>query len=72
MPDIFLRDSSEHTPRLYAKLADIEQDEKETPGKFLDNYGRLSVSLLMLILKLKRRNDLKRQISHSVGSRYLL
>ena len=22
--------------RLYAKLADIEQEEKETPGKFLD------------------------------------
>ena len=22
--------------RLYAKLADIEQGEKETPGKFLD------------------------------------
>ena len=45
MPDIFLRDSSKYTLRLYAKLADIEQDEKETPGKFLDNYGRLSASL---------------------------
>jgi len=55
-----LRDSSEYTLRLYAKLADIEQDEKETPGKFLDNYGRLSASLLTLILKLQRRNDLKR------------
>ena len=22
--------------KLYAKLADIEQEEKETPGKFLD------------------------------------
>ena len=27
---------------LYAKLADIEQEEKETPGKFLD---RLSEAL---------------------------
>ena len=43
----------------YAKLADIEQGEKETPGKFLD-YTRLSVSLLMLIPKEQRRNDLKR------------
>ena len=51
---------SQYTLRLYTKLADIEQDEKETPGKFLDNFGRLSESLLALILKLQRRNDLKR------------
>ena len=39
--------------RLYAKLADIEQGEMETPGKFLNRYGRLSTSLLMLILKVQ-------------------
>ena len=34
---VFLKDSSQHTLTLnYAKLADIEQGEKETPGKFLD------------------------------------
>ena len=37
----------------YAKLFDMEQGEKETPGKFLDRYGRLSASLLMLILKVQ-------------------
>ena len=37
----------------YAKLADIEQGEKETPGKVLNRYGRLSTSLLMLILKVQ-------------------
>ena len=37
----------------YAKLFDTEQGEKETPGKFLDRYGRLSASLLMLILKVQ-------------------
>ena len=35
--DVFLKDSSEHALRLYAKLTDIEQGEKETAGKFLDN-----------------------------------
>ena len=40
--------------RFYATLADIEQEEKETLGKFLDNYGRLSTSLLILILKVQR------------------
>ena len=51
---------NQYTLRLYTKLADIEQDEKETPGKFVDNFGRLSESLLTLILKLQRSNDLKR------------
>ena len=34
--DVFLKDSSKHALRLYTKLADLEQGEKETPGKFLD------------------------------------
>ena len=33
---MFLKDTGEYALRLYAKLADIEQAEKETPGKFLD------------------------------------
>ena len=36
MSDVFLKDSSKHALRLYTKLADLEQGEKETPGKFLD------------------------------------
>ena len=44
----------------YAKLVDIEQGEKEIPGKFLDNYRRLSTSLLMLVPKVQRRNNFKR------------
>ena len=35
--NVFLKDSSEDTLTWkYVKLADIEQVEKETPGKFLD------------------------------------
>ena len=33
--DVFLQDSSEHVLRLYIKLADIEEGEKETPDKLL-------------------------------------
>ena len=33
---MFLKDTDESALRLYAKLADIEQGEKESPGKFLD------------------------------------
>ena len=37
MLNVFLKDSSEDTLTWkYVKLADIEQVEKETPGKFLD------------------------------------
>ena len=34
--DVFLQDSSERVLKLYAKLANIEQGEKKTSGKFLD------------------------------------
>ena len=34
MLDVFLRDLGR--PLNYVKLADIEQEEKEAPGKFLD------------------------------------
>ena len=37
--DVFLKDSGEWVSAKtlnYAKLANIEQEEKETPGKFLD------------------------------------
>ena len=52
--DVFLRDSSECSLTFkYGKLAEIEQGEKETPGKFLDNYGRLSTCSLMLTLKVQ-------------------
>ena len=33
---MFLKDSGKHMLRLYAKLANIEQEEKEAPGKFLE------------------------------------
>ena len=37
MSDVFLKDTGEHVLRLnYAKLANVEQEEKEAPGKFLD------------------------------------
>ena len=51
---IFLQDSGDCTLTFkYTKLADVEQVEKETPGKSLDNYGRLSTSLLILTLKVQ-------------------
>ena len=41
MPDVFLKDSSEDMLTLnYTKLADIEQVEKKTPGKFLDRLWK--------------------------------
>ena len=36
MSHVFLKDTGEPELRLFAKLTDIEQGEKETPGKFLD------------------------------------
>ena len=36
MSDVFLKDSGRHILSLYGKLADIEQEKKEAPGKFLD------------------------------------
>ena len=36
MLDVFLKDSGRHILSLYGKLADIEQEKKEAPGKFLD------------------------------------
>ena len=37
MQEVTFKDSSKRTLRLnYAKLADIEQEEKEIPGKFPD------------------------------------
>ena len=39
----------------YAQLADVEQAEKETPGKSLDRFGRLSTSLLTLIQKVQKK-----------------
>ena len=37
LSDVFLKDSGRHgaKPLNYGKLADIEQEEKEDPGKFL-------------------------------------
>ena len=42
LSDVFLKDSGKHMPRLYAKVANIEQEEKEAPDKFLH-------SLLLLL-----------------------
>ena len=36
MSDVFLKDSGKYILKLYAKLAIIEQEEKEAPCKFLD------------------------------------
>ena len=38
-------------PRLYAKLVNIEQEEKEAPGKFLDRLEKPFTGSLRLILK---------------------
>ena len=38
----------------YAKLANIEQEEKEAPGKFLDRLRKPFADSLRLILKVKR------------------
>ena len=38
----------------YGKLADIEQEEKEAPGKFLDRLREALTDSLRLILKEKR------------------
>ena len=42
LPDVFLKDSSKQALRLCAKLTDIEQGEKETAGKFLDNLCKFT------------------------------
>ena len=55
MLDLFLKDLSKCTLRLnYAKLADIEQGNKETASHSQIEYGRLSTSSLTLILKVQR------------------
>ena len=41
-------------PLNYGKLADIEQEEKEAPGKFLDRLRKTFADSLRLILKVKR------------------
>ena len=41
-------------PLNYGKLADIEQEEKEAPGKFLDRLRKPFADSLRLILKVKR------------------
>ena len=41
-------------PLSYAKLANIEQEEKEAPGKFLDRLREAFTDSLRLILKVKR------------------
>ena len=44
-----------HTkPLIYGKLANIEQEEKEAPGKFLDRLREAFTDSLRLILKVKR------------------
>ena len=44
----------------YAKLADIEQGEKETPGKFLDRLWETLHKFTDVDLgKFRRRNGLK-------------
>ena len=50
-----------HTKTLnYAKLADIEQGEKETPGKFLDRLWETLHKFTDVDLgKFRRRNGLK-------------
>ena len=55
--DVFLKDSGEWVSAKtlnYAKLANIEQEEKEAPGKFLDRLRKPFADSLRLILKVKR------------------
>ena len=40
MLDVFLKDSGRHILSLYGKLADIEQEEKEAPRKFLNRLRK--------------------------------
>ena len=47
MSDVLLKDSGKHVLRHYAKVANIEQEEKEAPDKFLD-------SLLLLLSHFNR------------------
>ena len=55
MQEVTFKDSSKCTLRLnYAKLADIEQGNKETASHSQIEYGRLSTSSLTLILKVQR------------------
>ena len=54
LPDVFLQDPSEHTKTLsYVRLADIEQGEKETPGKFLDRLWEALYKFTDIDLKIK-------------------
>ena len=43
----------------YAKLADIEQGEKESPDKFLDRLWETLCSILTLIPKIQTETKLK-------------
>ena len=57
----------------YAKLANIEQEEREEPGKFLDRLWEA----LHRFTELDSQSEegkmiLKNKISHSVSSRYPL
>ena len=59
-------------PLNYGKLANKEQEEKEAPGKLLDRLREALRRFTEIDPKRGKRgkSDLKRQISHSVGSRY--
>ena len=69
--DVFLQDSSECSLTFqYGKLADIEQGEKETPGKFLV----IREALFTFIDVDPESSDgeiILKKIPHSISSRYL-
>ena len=61
MLDVFLKDSSEDMLTLnYTKLADIEQVEKKTPGKFLHRLWKTLHKFTDVDPESSGRNDLKR------------
>ena len=57
-------------PRLYVKLVNIEQEEKEAPGKFLDRLREALRRFTEIDPESEEGKVILKEIYHSVGSRY--
>ena len=57
-------------PLNYSKLADIEQEEKEAPGKFLDRLREALRRFTEIDPESEEGKVILKEIYHSVGSRY--
>ena len=57
-------------PLDYGKLVDMEQEEKDAPGKFLDRLREALRRVTEIDPESEDRKVILKEISHSVGSRF--